>query len=1264
MDIKSLLSTPDVENGRPSSRTAENYHQEGGTSSFSHAQNPQVSAPLPPVIPNINAHVNFMRPSPSAASPPGASTSASSTPSADIRLKSTRTPSTAGMDTLADLASMQHHQQAARTSASGLRNPEIYESRSLPLSPSFPTANSIPSVRAGHPSADGDGGAMKLASKLYEAETVVKEELEVMNQLANHISENPYNYPSHAQLVHLLHSGFETHCRDVPEKPESYELLKELREARENFFNLYAVGQDAWLAWIEDEITLARSIDEMVGVMELFNKCLGETSASPEIWARYGKWMYSTFLACHPERGSSPQFNWTLDDMEAGAELFSWATMISVWDQANKATKWHIDNSNVVWDAYIDTLIQDLRFARTQQKIGFIKTLFVGRIQVPHMTEAQTSQNFSTFVSEFDNDAYENTMVSANKKARPAKDEMSKRAGFEENISQAIANGSQENEWAALSTYLEWETSQSLKKVHMDLCNALFERATLRFSSNSDLWEEYSIFLQDKMQIGLTKKMEVVPDILSLVRRASRHCPWSGAIWSLYLTIAETSAQQFHEIEDIKHKATSSGLLEVGGMEEVLKVHNTWCGFLKRRTFHEKATDEEMDVAEVGIRSALESVKQLGERKFGKEYKGDPTYRLERIYVQYLGLSGDLDHAREFWKSLIPSAGNNYEFWIRWYHWEMICWAKQSGLTRIVSRPVQATSVLRQASKRAKLDWPEKIFEKFLSHVEDYDSADEMLTATASVRRSMKAVAARRLKEAEAAASSTATLPVVQGSVEESVSTSVEAAQPTGKRKREKDEPDQNPTLKKSKAEEEATLVTLDGHPDGNIKRDREHASVSVRNLPPDATEIQIRQFFKDCGTINTLKLTKDEGDTTATCVVEFETKEETEVALTRDKKTLGGQEVEVTLDSGSTLYVANFSATADEQYLHKLFEKYGEIIDIRLPSLKFNRKRRFCYVQFKDSDQAKSACQLDNLDIEGQHLLVKISNPNQKQDKSGAIYEGRQICVRNLSWKVTETELEETFLQFGSVENVRLPRKIDGGHKGFAFVDFSSPEASEAALAMDKQKLQGRSLSVQIAVLDFAKNKDTSTSKGAASPTNDSAPVSRSSSVAPKQSQKKPSYQEIQERTVVILNVPDTLSEARIQAIAQTFGTIVKVTLSPSHQGATVEFKDVREAGKAAMGLEGHEIAPQRFLRIGTMQELKSEKPERRTDKMQTKPSTALKPATVKRPAQTKKKRLAVPTMTENQEKPNEDESKAKEVNGNAKGRSNADFRSLYLNK
>jgi len=77
-------------------------------------------------------------------------------------------------------------------------------------------------------------------------------------------------------------------------------------------------------------------------------------------------------------------------------------------------------------------------------------------------------------------------------------------------------------------------------------------------------------------------------------------------------------------------------------------------------------------------------------------------------------------------------------------------------------------------------------------------------------------------------------------------------------------------------------------------------------------------------------------------------------------------------------------------------FRQYGEILEVRLPSLINNAHRRFCYVQFATSAQAIKATELDGLELEDGvekfQLKAKISDPNQKETRQGAMYEGRQV--------------------------------------------------------------------------------------------------------------------------------------------------------------------------------------------------------------------------------------------------------------------------------
>lgn len=96
--------------------------------------------------------------------------------------------------------------------------------------------------------------------------------------------------------------------------------------------------------------------------------------------------------------------------------------------------------------------------------------------------------------------------------------------------------------------------------------------------------------------------------------------------------------------------------------------------------------------------------------------------------------------------------------------------------------------------------------------------------------------------------------------------------------------------------------------------------------------------------------------------------------------------------------------------------------------------------MQFKSSDDARAATELDGRDVGGElKLLAKISDPTHKQGRHGPLYEGREVYLANLAWTATKADVKKAFSKYGKVEDVRIPSKVDGSSKGIGFVAFST---------------------------------------------------------------------------------------------------------------------------------------------------------------------------------------------------------------------------------
>ena len=181
-----------------------------------------------------------------------------------------------------------------------------------------------------------------------------------------------------------------------------------------------------------------------------------------------------------------------------------------------------------------------------------------------------------------------------------------------------------------------------------------------------------------------------------------------------------------------------------------------------------------------------------------------------------------------------------------------------------------------------------------------------------------------------------------------------------------------------------------------------------------------------------------------------------------------------------------------------------------------------------------------------------------------------------------------------------------------------------------------------------------------------------------------RPSATDIQSRTLALLNVPDTVNDSRIRTLAEPYGVLVKVVLRPDHQGAILEYKDAASAGKAALGLEGHELVPGRKLGIGSVREMLQQKAEFKSDRIRIGGPKKVEPSShalqgampIRRPTQPNsrrggakgglgvKRRGPLLGSSASAEGGHKEQTSDDMVNGSDQGpRTNADFKAIFLN-
>ena len=200
-------------------------------------------------------------------------------------------------------------------------------------------------------------------------------------------------------------------------------------------------------------------------------------------WLAYCEWVWSLHTDCQ-----TADAGWPEEEQIYGQELFSLDVARDVWQQGAQATQFRLNDSHELWNRWMSTELEQLPRSQvsksiTQQDVERVRMLFLNRLQIPHATWDETSQMFSTFLTKYDEAAYESTMVHTTKLAENGKKQYGEREIFELRLRRAGESGDADAQKSAMREYLEWEVKQLKPRKKgglvdtLPLCVALYERA-------------------------------------------------------------------------------------------------------------------------------------------------------------------------------------------------------------------------------------------------------------------------------------------------------------------------------------------------------------------------------------------------------------------------------------------------------------------------------------------------------------------------------------------------------------------------------------------------------------------------------------------------------------------------------------------------------------------------------------------------------------------------------------------------------------------
>jgi len=173
-----------------------------------------------------------------------------------------------------------------------------------------------------------------------------------------------------------------------------------------------------------------------------------------------------------------------------------------------------------------------------------------------------------------------------------------------------------------------------------------------------------------------------------------------------------------------------------------------------------------------------------------------------------------------------------------------------------------------------------------------------------------------------------------------------------------------------------------------------------------------------------------------------------------------------------ATVYVGGLDEKVSEPLLWELFLQTGVVVSTHMPKDRISGSHQgYGFVEFLSEEDADYTIKVLNMiKLFGKPIRVNKASAHQKNLDVGA-----NLFIGNLDPEIDEKLLYDTFSAFGVIlQTPKIMRDPDTGNsKGFAFINFASFDASDAAMeAMNGQHLCNRPITISYAFKKDAKGE------------------------------------------------------------------------------------------------------------------------------------------------------------------------------------------------
>lgn len=159
-------------------------------------------------------------------------------------------------------------------------------------------------------------------------------------------------------------------------------------------------------------------------------------------------------------------------------------------------------------------------------------------------------------------------------------------------------------------------------------------------------------------------------------------------------------------------------------------------------------------------------------------------------------------------------------------------------------------------------------------------------------------------------------------------------------------------------------------------------------------------------------------------------------------------------------VFVGNLSFQTGEDQIREFLSYFGEIVKVKLLTDQTGRSKGSAFVEFATIEACNNAIK-EGGNLDGRDLRINLSNQKPAGGRpvvTDPSAEGSDtLFCGNLSFQSTADDLRALFETIGELRDIRIAHDQDGNSRGFAHVQYASPDDAKEALTLNGQMVGGR---------------------------------------------------------------------------------------------------------------------------------------------------------------------------------------------------------------